>query len=131
VAERDELVTELAVLTAAGGRTLSGSIPLPPNVAEHLEPLAARAVSLLARYDRTVNAVQAGDDRETLQAMSVFHDAAAAQNRKVLWCAPTAELVERARDAQVADAVATVDDVHDSFRKDSVSKMPAGFPGGR
>jgi hypothetical protein len=124
VERRDQIVTELAVLTLAGGRTRAGGIPLSAGAVADLDQMAARAVASLARYDRTVTVVHAADDEQMLTAMSVLHAAAAAADRKVMWCAPTAELAERARGADVADTVAAVDDACQRFQ-DGVWQLPS------
>jgi hypothetical protein len=124
VERRDQIGTELAVLTLAGGRTRAGGIPLSAGAVADLDQMAARAVASLARYDRTVTVVHAADDEQMLTAMSVLHAAAAAADRKVMWCAPTAELAERARGADVADTVAAVDDACQRFQ-DGVWQLPS------
>jgi hypothetical protein len=119
------LRTALSVVRAAGGYQTQRRIPLPATATDHLPALTARAVTALGASGFTVIPVHAGDDRTALDALSVLHAAAAAQDRKVLWCSPTASLADRARTADVADTIADVDDTHRRLR-DGSWQLPSG-----
>jgi conjugative relaxase-like TrwC/TraI family protein len=115
----------LPVLRASGGYQTQRRIALPTTATDHLPALTARAVTALGASGFTVIPVHAGDDRTAVDALSVLHAAAATQDRKVLWCSPTAWLADRARTADVADTVADVDDTHRRLR-DGSWQLPPG-----
>ncbi|MBY0286791.1 MAG: relaxase domain-containing protein [Mycobacteriaceae bacterium] len=120
----DALHTELSVLNAAGGYQLQRRLHIPSTATDHLDPMTARAVAALATNGFTVTPVHAGDDREALDALSLFHAAASAQNKKVLWCTPTTDLAERALAAGVADTIAHIDNAH-QYLRDGSWQLPA------
>jgi isopentenyl diphosphate isomerase/L-lactate dehydrogenase-like FMN-dependent dehydrogenase len=106
------LHTELAVLEAAGDLQLNRQLTLPPTAADHLPDLTARAITNLAASPFAVTPVYAGDHNAALQAMQVLPAAAAAQERKVLWCTSTDEHADIARHADVADTVTDIATAH-------------------
>ncbi|MBU8820323.1 relaxase domain-containing protein [Mycolicibacterium goodii] len=113
----NNLRTELAVLTAAGGYDPQRAIKLSQEATHELEPLAARGVTTLASNGFTVTPVHTGDRATALAAMSVLHAAATDADRKVLWCTPTPELDTEARTADVADTYAPMDQTERNLRE--------------
>ena len=108
----DALRTELAVLEAAGDLQLHRQLTLPPTATDHLPDPTAGAVTSLAASPFTVTPVHAGDTAVALEAMQVLHAAAAARERKVLWCTNTGEDAENARAADVADTITDLATAH-------------------
>jgi conjugative relaxase-like TrwC/TraI family protein len=105
---RDQIRTEVAILTAAGGYDLTQALPLDSTATAHLPDLTRRGLTALASTPFTVTPVHVGDEQTGLQAMQIMHRAQRDAGRTVLWCAPDSLLAERARAAGVADDVVTL-----------------------
>lgn len=124
VERMDALRTELSVLRSAGDYDPQRSLTLSPAATEHLPPLAARSVTSLGANGFTLTPVHAGDRNEALAAMSVLHAAAAARDRKVLWCQPTDSTASGIETAEVADTIATVEQTQHNLTQ-GTWKLPA------
>ncbi len=103
---QDQIRTEIAVLTAAGGYDLTRDVALDEAATEHLPELTRRGVIALSATPFTVTPVYVGDEAAGLDAMRVLYAAHRDAGRTVLWAAPD-DLQDRARGAGVADEVLT------------------------
>ena len=121
----DALRTELAVLEAAGDLQPHRQLTLPPTATDHLPDPTAGAVTSLAASPFAVTPVHAGDTVLALDAMQVVHAAAAARERKVLWCTTTDEGAEMARAADVADTITALATAHRRLTEHTWN-LPAG-----
>ncbi|SHW56019.1 TrwC relaxase [Mycobacteroides abscessus subsp. abscessus] len=63
--------------------------------------------------------------RDTTAALRAIHDAAAAANRKILWCSPTQEGAEVAKSDGLADSSTTVAHTHEKITQENWA-LPAG-----
>ena len=84
------------------------ALSLPPTSTDHLPEHTARATRTLAGSPFTVTPVRTGNPDTALQAMAVVHAAAAARDRKVLWCTTSDEAADEAVENEVADTVTDI-----------------------
>ncbi|MBI2693017.1 MAG: relaxase domain-containing protein [Mycobacterium nebraskense] len=111
-AQLDHLATELRVLEAASRYQPHRPLNLAPGALADLPPTAASALSNTARLPFAVTVVYAEPSPERRAALHTLHSAAAAADRKILWCSPTREQAEAAIDDELADTAATITQAH-------------------
>lgn len=101
------------------------ALSLPPTSTDHLPEHTARATRTLAGSPFTVTPVRTGNPDTALQAMAVVHAAAAARDRKVLWCTTSDEAADEAVENEVADTVTDIAAAHQRLTEHAWT-MPAG-----
>ncbi len=109
------LRAELTMLEAAGTLDLGRRLLLPATATEHLPAVTASGLTRLAAAPFTVTPVRAADGPDTIEALQVLYRAAAASDRKVLWCSPTQERADEAAGEEVADTTITLAEAHRRF----------------
>ncbi|MCA4761179.1 relaxase domain-containing protein [Mycobacterium sp. SMC-2] len=111
-AELDQLAAELRVLEAASRYQPHRPLHLAPSAVADLPPAAASALSCTAAQPFTVGLIYAQSSPERRQALHTLHGAAAAADRKILWCSPTHEQAAAALNDELADTAATITQAH-------------------
>ncbi|OBK01903.1 exonuclease V subunit alpha [Mycolicibacterium fortuitum] len=106
------LHTELRVLETTTNFDPTRPLPVTAQDLAGLSPDTASALTAIAHLPFTVTPVRALPSPDTTNAMRALHHAASAQDRKVLWCAPTPQAADTARADQLADTVATLAHTH-------------------
>ena len=101
------------------------ALSLPPTSTDHLPEHTARATRTLAGSPFTVTPVRTGNPDTALQAMAVVHAAAAARDRKVLWCTTSDEAADEAVENEVADTVTDIATARQRLTEHAWT-MPAG-----
>jgi conjugative relaxase-like TrwC/TraI family protein len=125
-AHLDALGTELRVLQIAGRYISERPINIPRTaVAAGLTEPARAALTTLAALPFAITPVRATPGAETTAALQNLRAVANAAGRKVLWCSPTQQQADRARDDALADTAATLADAHQRLR-DGTWTLPAG-----
>lgn len=126
-AQLDQLATELRVLEAASRFQPHRPFSLATSAAADLSPAAAAAITSTARLPFAVTVVHAQPSAERRAALHTLHSAAAASERKILWCSPTREQSESAVADELADTAATITEAHATITsKQSQSQLPPG-----
>lgn len=126
ITENIELLrTELKVLAACTRFTADRPLHVPDSALTGLAQGTKMSLPKLARLPFTVAPVRALPGRDTTAALRAIHDAAAAANRKILWCSPTQEGAEVAKSDGLADSSTTVAHTHEKITQENWA-LPAG-----
>ncbi|WP_244184942.1 MobF family relaxase [Mycobacterium scrofulaceum] len=107
-AQRHDLATELRVLQAASRYHPQRPLRLAPGAIGDLPPTTAAALTRTARLPFAVTVIDAPHSTERRAALHTLHSAAAAADRKILWCSPTRDQAERAVADELADTAANI-----------------------
>lgn len=119
-----DLRAELRLLKAAGAFTDTNAITIDPDTTGQIPWATANRLAALAKLPFTVTPVTAAPGSERTHALHALHDAAHADDRKVLWL----NIIEENHDADVdavADTVTTLNDAHTRIT-DGAWQVPAG-----
>ncbi|ETZ66899.1 AAA domain protein [Mycobacterium sp. MAC_080597_8934] len=119
------LHTELRVLETTTNFDPTRPLSLTAQDLAGLSPDTASVLPAIAHLPFTVTPVRALPSPDTTNAMRALHHAAKAQDRKVLWCAPTPQAADAARGGQLADTVATLAHTHAQITENTWT-LPAG-----
>lgn len=93
---------------------------LEPQIADRLKSMAAQPYRLaVIRADIT--------DSETAAALYTLRSAANAEDRKVLWLAPTEASSNPAHDAELADTIATIEHAHQQVNEQQWALPPGAI----
>jgi conjugative relaxase-like TrwC/TraI family protein len=111
-AQLDQLATELRVLEAASSYQPYRPFNLAPGAVADLPPAIAAALTRTAELPFAVTVVYTRPSRGRRTALHTLHNAAAAADRKILWCSPTREQADVALDDDLADTAATITEAH-------------------
>ncbi|WP_232066822.1 MobF family relaxase [Mycobacterium parmense] len=126
-AQLGQLAIELRVLEAASRFQPHRPLSLANSAAADLSPAIAAAITSTARLPFAVTVVHAQPSPERRAALHTLHSAAAASERKILWCSPTREQAEDAVTNELADTAATITETHATItNKKSQSPLPPG-----
>lgn len=121
----DLLEQELRVLAACTRYNNSRPLTLPVDSLTGLSPSAQITLPALARQPFTVSPVRALPSRDTTRALHAMRTAAAAADRTVIWCSPTAGDLAQAKHHELGDVVATPATVHTDLSTGALP-TPAG-----
>lgn len=119
------LKTELKVLAACTRFTADRPLHIPEAALNGLSQGTKMSLPALARLPFTVAPVRALPGRDTTAALRAIHDAAAAADRKILWCSPTQDGAGVAKTGGLADSSATIAHTHEKITQDNWA-LPAG-----
>ena len=111
-AQLDQLAAELRVLEAASSYQPYRPLNLAPGAVADLPPATAAALTRTAGLPFAVTVVHTQPSRDRRTALHTLHNAAAAADRKILWCSPTREQADVALDDEFADTAATITEAH-------------------
>lgn len=111
-AQLDQLATELRVLEAASSYQPYRPLNLAPGAVADLPPATAAALTRTAGLPFAVTVVYTQPSRDRRTALHTLHNAAAAADRKILWCSPTREQADTALADEFAHTAATITEAH-------------------
>lgn len=111
-AQREHLAIELRVLQAASAFQPHRPLHLASGAVANLPPATAAALTRTAALPFAVTVVDAPPSQERRAALHTLHGAAAAADRKILWCSPTRDQAQDAVAAELADTAATIAEAH-------------------
>lgn len=121
-----ELRTELRLLEAAGTFTDKNALAIDPDTTPHISWDTANRLAALSKLPFTVTPVTAAPGQERTDAVHALHQAAHADDRKVLWLNTIDEDSDRDADATTpGDTVTTLNDAHTRIA-DSTWQVPPG-----
>ena len=121
------LQTELAVLTACTRHNTQRPLHIPSTDLAGLSNATQMVLLKLARLPFTVTPVRALPGPDTTRAMHALHQAASAADRKVLWCSPTPDAADTARDNNLADTTTTIDHAYDHLTDGTWTLPPSSL----
>ncbi|HSS23786.1 MAG TPA: AAA family ATPase [Mycobacterium sp.] len=124
-AQLDQLATELRVLEAASSYQPHRQLTLAPSAVADLPPATASALTSTAGLPFAVTVVYAQSSPERRAALHTLHSAAAAADRKILWCSPTREQADAVLDDELTHTAATITEAHANITSQH-SQLPAG-----
>ena len=123
--QRAQLDIELRVLQVAGRYQDTRPLRLPAAALTGLPTPTAQALTRLAELPFTVTPVRAVPSKERTLALHTLHAAAAAADRKILWCTPTDEHTQQVLTDNLADTATTITNAHQQIR-DGQWQLPGG-----
>lgn len=112
IGRADLIADELRILAVSGHTSIQRPLYIP---AADLDKLGSRSQIMLPKLARsafTITPVRAEPGQDTTHAMRILHTAAAAVDRKVLWCSPTEHGADTVRAEGLADTVTTIEQAH-------------------
>ena len=115
-AQLDALATEIRVLDVAARYQMARPINLGDNALGGLPESVRTPLRALAELPFTITPVYAAPSRQRTAALHTLRAAAAAADRKVLWCSTTPDGANRAQADDLADSAATLSEAHQQIR---------------
>lgn len=127
IGRADLIADELRILAVSGHTSIQRPLYIP---AADLDKLGSRSQIMLPKLARsafTITPVRAEPGQDTTHAMRILHTAAAAVDRKVLWCSPTEHGADTARAEGLADTVTTIEQAHQHISQGTWTLPAASF----
>lgn len=127
IGRADLVADELRILAVSGHTSMQRPLYIP---AADLDKLGSRSQIMLPKLARspfTITPVRAEPGQDTTHAMRILHTAAAAVDRKVLWCSPTGHGADTARTEGLADTVTTIEQAHHQISHGTWTLPAASF----